>query len=162
MAVDILASAPFCAPVLVRIGHRLSQAVDNTPDAIHYRRHSWPHERGHHFQQAMRLCKDAVQGLMPTKSPKKLSWRQLLKRTYSHNFQGECSLPRGGRERARQKGIVKVRFKGNGIGKSRSCKCVQSCKKSPPTKRVRWRAECRSAGKLCSGVNRTAESCRCS
>ncbi len=66
MAVDILASAPFRVPVLVRIGHGSSEAVESASDAIHYLQNRWPHERGHHYQQAMRLCKEAAQGLLPT------------------------------------------------------------------------------------------------
>ncbi|WP_409527848.1 DUF982 domain-containing protein [Rhizobium sp.] len=66
MAVDILASAPFRAPVLVRIGHGSSEPVESASDAIHYLQNRWPHERGHHYQRAMLLCKHAAEGLVAT------------------------------------------------------------------------------------------------
>ena len=65
MAIEILASAPWRAPVLVRIGHGSSEAVGSASDAMHYLQHRWPAERGSHYLQATKLCKEAAQGLVP-------------------------------------------------------------------------------------------------
>lgn len=66
MAVDILASAPFRAPVLVRIGHGSSEPVESASDAMHYLQNRWPHERGDHYRRALKVCKEAAQGSVPT------------------------------------------------------------------------------------------------
>ncbi len=70
MAIDILASAPFRAPVLVRIGYGSSEAVESASDALHYLQHRWPPERGDHYGRAMKLCKESAQGLVPSEVAK--------------------------------------------------------------------------------------------
>jgi len=70
MAIDILASAPFRAPVLVRIGHGSSEAVESASDALDYLQHRWPDNRGDHYRRAMKLCKEAAQGLVPSEVAK--------------------------------------------------------------------------------------------
>lgn len=65
MAIDILASAPWRAPVLVRIGHGSSEPVESASDAMHYLQNRWPHERGKYYEQAMMDCKRAAKGMIP-------------------------------------------------------------------------------------------------
>lgn len=70
MAIDIIGSAPWRAPVLVRIGHGASERVDGPSDAIHFLQNRWPRERGYYYSQAIADCKQAAEGMIPAEVAK--------------------------------------------------------------------------------------------
>jgi hypothetical protein len=64
MSTDLVGSVPWRSPVLIRIGHGSSEAVNNPADALHYMIHRWPQDRGNHYANVMRECKKAAEGLV--------------------------------------------------------------------------------------------------
>ena len=60
---DVARGAPWCAPVLIRIGYGSSEIVDGPIKALHFMNHRWPMERGAHYASAVSRCTDAVDGL---------------------------------------------------------------------------------------------------
>lgn len=70
MSMDIVLSAPWRAPVLVRIGHGSSEPVESASDAVHYLQYRWPHERGKHYTRAIDDCTRAAKGLVPAEVAK--------------------------------------------------------------------------------------------
>jgi hypothetical protein len=70
MAIDIIGSAPWRAPVRVRIGHGASERVEGPSDAIYYLQHRWPTGQGRYFRQAMSDCKRATEGTIPAEVAK--------------------------------------------------------------------------------------------
>lgn len=70
MSTIVVGSAPWRAPVLVRIGYGSSEKVESPSDALHYLKHRWPHERGSHYARAISLCKTATEGLVPAEMAK--------------------------------------------------------------------------------------------
>lgn len=70
VTVEFVASAPWRAPVFVRIRHGSTEPVENTAEAIHYLKHRWPHERGRHYARAMKDCAAATERLLPAEVAK--------------------------------------------------------------------------------------------
>ncbi len=70
MAIDIIGSAPFRAPVLVRIGHGSSERVESASDAMHYLKHRWPTDQGRHYMRALADCRQAADGVLPAEVAK--------------------------------------------------------------------------------------------
>lgn len=62
MNVDVVATATWPQPVLVRIGYGASEPVQSASEALHYLLRRWPAERGPCYDEAMQACTAASEG----------------------------------------------------------------------------------------------------